>query len=614
MTLGDATSAPAVPDWTERLRASVAEVASDPSYVNSHRAYQSGLDAPDAVAGFVALSCGILRNATVEPWLPELYVALLKRGIKATFRVGDYSVYERYASAPSELGTPEPGCFLVYLDPEALAGDARHDPPEDLEDALVHRVRGIVGGLLEHTRATIIVSNLAPEPYAIHTLHGDQDPCGWAHHRRAVNLALTEEFAAAPRVAILDMDRIVAEYGVSKAYDLRMRLTARSPFKVDFLPHLGRAFADIVAAAVLPPKKCVVVDCDNTLWRGILGEDGPEGVELGTDYPGSVYREFQHFLAGLGRRGFLLALNSKNNEADVMSFLETSPDMILRADDFAAHRINWRDKAANLNELAQELNIGLDSMIFIDDSPFECARVSGALPEVQVERFPAEPMEVPGFQAALRGVERLRVGTDDLARTESIRANVKRERLRRATPDFESFLRSLEIELAIVRQDRAAVSRVSQLSQRTNQFNLTTKRYGIGDVERLMRRGIVYTASMKDRFSDYGIVAVAIVKTGHAAVWDIDSFMLSCRAFGRRIEGQLLQALLDDAAASGARSVKATYLATPKNEMTRDFFPEHGFAVTERAEEVHRFELTLAHRRVPTSHAPYTIHRSGFSA
>lgn len=600
-------------DWSGRLRRAAAKLASNPSHANAHEAYHAGREAPATVDGFVSLTCGILRNVTVEPWLPELYGSLLQRGIKARFLLGDYAVYERYASAPSELGTPAPDCFLVYLDAGLLAGDARHDPPEDMVNALLGRITAIAGGLVERTSASVIVTNLAPDPHPVHSVHGDQDPGGWPHLRRTLNAGLTDALSADPRVSILDMDRLVGKYGASRAYDMRMYMTAASPFAVDFLPRLGRAFAATVAAAVLPPKKCVVVDCDNTLWGGILGEDGPEGIAIGTDYPGSAYRDFQLFLAGLARRGFLLALNSKNNEGDVLSFMEDSPEMILRPAEFAASRINWEDKASNLAELARELNIGLDSMIFIDDSPFECERVKSALPEVQVEQFPANPLDIPPYLSEIQGVERLAVGEDDLARAESIRASASRERLRRETPDLDSFLRSLSIRLTIARQDRTAVQRISELCQRTNQFNLTTRRHGVGDIERLMDEGIVYTMSMRDRFSDYGTIGVAIVDTGSGDRWEIDSFMLSCRAFGRGAEAELLHALLEDAGAAGVRSVGACYVPTGKNRMTRNFFPDSGFSVTERLDGETRFEIRTDAAGGRRSESTCEVRRAGSS-
>jgi len=596
---------PGVPlsDWSAYFRQVARERADRPSYARNAEAYRRSLEAPDATPGFVSQRIAVLRNATVEPWLPEFFAALLQRGVKATFRVGDYSVYEQHATEVGHRGKPEPDHCFLYFDPVELAGDARHEPPDDVAETLLARVEGIVGGLRRRSRARVIVANLPPGPVEAHALHGDQDPRSWHQRRRALNLALVRRLSAMPGVAILDLDRVVGEHGRSQAYDLRMAFLARSPFSAGFLPRLADAFADIVAAAALPPKKCVVVDCDNTLWGGVLGEDGPDGVAIGAEYPGSVYREFQQFLKGLARRGFLLAMNSKNNEADVLAFLARSPDMALRADDFSARRINWNDKAANIEEIAAELDIGLDSVIFVDDSPVECERVRTAFPEVQVEQFPSDPLAIPAFMTSLPGTARLHVTDDDLKRAASLRANAQREGLRRAAPDLDAFVRSLGIELAISRQDRSAVRRVSQLAQRTNQFNLTTKRYSVSDVERLMDAGVVYTMRMKDRFSDYGVVGVAVATPRRAGVpagdggaradgggskpgrrpvagdeWEIDSFLLSCRAFGRKIESELLHAVLEDARRNGVRLVRARRVSTSKNGMTRSFYPDHGFS------------------------------------
>lgn len=598
-------------EWGAILRRAAAELVGAPSHAKANELFGLGRQAPAAVEGLRNVNVGILRNATVEPWLPELYAALLNEGIKAEFSVGDFAVYERYAASPRELRDPPPDIILLYFEPASLVGDARHDPPENTAESILARVDAVVTGLLNGTAATIVVSNLAPDPIRFHQLHADQDPGSWPQLRRQVNAALPERLHAQHRVAILDLDRIVAEYGAARAFDPRMYLMARNPFAVDFLPRLGRAFAAIVAAVAAPPRKCVVVDCDNTLWGGVLGEDGPERVAIGTDYPGEAYREFQQFLAGLGRRGFLLAINSKNNEDDVLSFLAESPDMVLRPGDFTAHRINWGDKGENLAELAEEMNIGLDSMIFVDDSPVECARIRSAFPEVLVEQFPANPADIPGFIGRMGGTQRLRVEAEDLKRAQSLRANAGRESLKRSAPDPETFLRSLEIRLVIERQNRAAIPRVSQLTQRTNQFNLTTKRYTPGDIERLMDDGIVYTMSMGDRFSDYGIVGVAIVTDIRTHSWEIDSFMLSCRAFGRNIERELLAAVLADAADAGAGIVRARYAATAKNGMTRDFFPANGFIRTGRTDGETRFEAEPRGRSAETGRELYQISHRG---
>lgn len=585
-----------IEDWAGLLRRVVEDADTAPTYAAAAKAYRCSADAPATVEGFVTVRLAILRNVTVEPWLPEFFVALLQRGVKADFVIGDYAVYEEYAREPARFGLPAPDHVLAYFDPVALGGDARHDLPPDLSEVLTDRIRGIVANLLSHTDGTVIVSNLGPDPFTYHTLHGDQDSSSWLQCRRAVNAALVDLLDGEPRSAILDMDRVIGEYGATRAHDPRMYLSVRNPFAVDFLPRLAAAFADIVAAAVLPAKKCIVVDCDNTLWGGILGEDGPEGVEIGTGYPGEAYRQFHLFLRGLTRRGMLLAINSKNNEHEVLSFLERSPDTVLRIDDFAAHRVNWSDKASNLRELAEELNVGLDALVFVDDSPVECERVRTAFPEVQVERFPADPAEISGFLRRLRTTERLWVTEDDVKRNVSMRGRVASERLLRDAPDFASFLRSLKIRLGVVREHEGAVDRISQLTQRTNQFNLTTKRYSARDIEGLMSEGIIYTMSMKDRFADYGLIAVAIIAPEPHETWEIDSFLLSCRAFGRDVEVQFLRALLDDARENGAEFVRARYVATARNGMTRDFFRRQGFRVLHADEHECRYELSLRGR------------------
>jgi FkbH-like protein len=602
-------------DWAAYFRNAADHMRESPTFAGANELYRVATEAPDYVAGFLSVRIGILRNVTVEPWIPDLFVGLLQRGIKAEFWTGEHDVFEPYGYAD---GLRLPGALdylMVHLDASATIGDARYDPPSDLEHAIVSRVEHLIVALSESTYAKIILSNFGPDPVELYAPHVHQDPGSWPNRRRAINLALTERYSSDARVVILDLDRAISAFGAERAYDARMYLTARSPFAVGFLPRLGQALATIVAADRLPPKKCVVVDCDNTLWGGVLGEDGPGALAIGEAYPGSAYRQFQLFLKGLHARGVLLAVNSKNNEADVLEFFDRSPDMILRATDLAAYRINWKDKASNVRELAAELNIGLDAMILIDDSAVECELIRSLLPEVQVERFPSDPIDIEPFCASLRNLERLSVTDDDLKRAASMRANGAREQLRLAASDLSAFIESLEIRLTITKQDRDRAERISQLTQRTNQFNLTTRRYTVQEVQRWFERGTVYSMRMRDRFSDYGMIGVAITKPTSSQHVAIDSFMLSCRAFGRGVEGAFLGVVIEDARAGGATVVRACYLPTPKNQMVRDFFPEQGFAVTEDRDSIRRFEYALgAITLSPPSEGadPYDIERIGF--
>ena len=568
------------PAFLSLVRAAEPDALADMSLVALIQRLAAQLDLDALPVGFRPLRVAILRNAILEPALPASAAALMQRGFVPEFRLGDFDVYEPYSEGLGErhrallAGTD---ITLVYWDPEQLAGDVLFAPPDGLFEVLRARMTGVLEGLLERGSDLVVAANLAPAMLDVFGARGARDLLSWPQISRRLNLALAEFAAESESIAILDLADAVARVGVSSYRDARTYHPSRVAFSAAFTPRFASVFASTVVAALCQPRKCVVVDCDNTLWGGVLGEDGPAGVQIGAEYPGSLYRLFQQHLKALHDQGFLLAINSRNDEAEVLSFLSSSPDMVLRQKHFATHRINWEDKADNIRGIARDLNIGIDSLIFIDDSAVECERVRQALPEVQVERFPGVPLEIPAFLESLRGTEILRVTEDDLRRTKSIRANVERRALRERVGGYREFLESLGIELTIRRGTPELVDRISQLTQRTNQFNLTTRRYSVPDVRGMLERDRVYTMAMRDRFSDYGTVAVAIVKETTAGEADIDSLMMSCRAFGRRIEESLLRVVLEDLEASGVRRVTAAFRPTARNGMVRDFYLRQGF-------------------------------------
>ncbi len=539
------------------------------------------LDLEALPQGFRPLRVAVLRNATLEPALPAVTVALVQRGFVPEFRLGDFDVYEPYAEGLDgrrRALLAGADIAFVYWDPEQLAGDAAFAPPDDLSEALQARFTGILDGLLKRVDGSVVVANLAPPMHDVFGTRGALDPRSWPQVIRRLNLALADFASQSDSVAVLDLADAVARFGVSGYRDGRTYYPSRVAFSAAFARRFAAAFADTAAAALSQPRKCLVLDCDNTLWGGVLGEDGPEGVQIGTEYPGSLYRLFQLHLKALYDQGFLLALNSRNDEAEVLAFLGSSPDMVLREEHFATHRINWGDKAENIRAVAADLNVGTDSLVFIDDSDVECERVRQALPEVQVERFPGVPLQIPGFIESLRGTEILRVTDDDLRRTKSLRADIRRRALRERVGGYREFLKSLGIELTIRRGASGQVERISQLTQRTNQFNLTTRRYSVAEVRAMLERDRVYSMAMRDRFSDYGTVAVAIVKDPeHSGDAEIDSLLMSCRAFGRRIEETFLGVVLDDLAADGVQRVTAAFRPTARNAMVRDFYSRQGF-------------------------------------
>lgn len=549
-------------------------------------------DREDAVLGFRDIRVAILRNATVEPWLPHAFAALVRRGLIPRFWLGDYAVYEGYLMG-TQPGWPEaePDVTFLYLDPEELVGDGAFLVDAALPGAIAERLSSLLSLAADSGRPTV-VSNLTPPAHGFRTVLDSQLRSSWPNVRQELNLLIVEKAETHPSLVVLDLDGPASRIGASNARDTGLYLGSHVPFGRDFMPVIADAFAAVVAPIFLPPRKCVVVDADNTLWGGVLGEDGPEGVKVGLEYPGSLYRRFQLFLKALIDQGTLVALNSKNNESDVVDFLGSSPDMVLREKDFAARRINWGDKASNIRGLAADLNIGLDAMVFVDDSAVECELVRTLLPEVLVQEFPTAPLGIPDFIERFPDVGVLRVTAEDRARAESIRSNVQREKLRTEAGDLDSFIRSLEIQLHIRCQPTDLVQRIAQLTQRTNQFNLTTRRYTDDDIRSLMAATLVVTLAMADKFSDYGTIGLALVRMEGSEA-EIDTLLLSCRAFGREIELVFVDEILKVLVARGVGMVLADYLPTGKNAMVADFWEKCGFERVSGADGPVRFRREL---------------------
>jgi FkbH-like protein len=412
--------------------------------------------------------------------------------------------------------------------------------------------------------------------------------------------------AELPGVHFDDLDTLVEEIGRRSAFDARLWHSARFPFSGLGAQAVTRRLMTYAVLLKRPRAKCLALDADNTLWGGIIGEDGIDGIALGPDYPGSAYVAFQRRLLELRERGFVLALCSKNDEADVRRVLAEHPHQLLREQHFTALRVNWSPKPANLAAIADELRIGLDSMVFVDDSPQECLALTRALPEVLVVQTPSEPAELPGCLDDLARLEILGLTDEDSARTDLYAQERRRRALATAAADLEQYLASLQMTMTVGVDDERAAPRLAQLTQKTNQFNLTTRRYGEADIRRLMADPdwLVAHCSLADIFGDAGIVGVALVRGVTGTTAEFDSFLLSCRVIGRRAETAFLEHLLGRLASTGVRTVRAEFVPTAKNALVERFWSEHGFDSV----GAHAYQLDLAQRRSPTSAGSIRVH------
>lgn len=390
------------------------------------------------------------------------------------------------------------------------------------------------------------------------------------------NVSLFNAEKTHPNLKVLDYSEFTHNYPIVELLDWKFyfigQMGINPKLTVDFKSWWNRKLESIA----LKRKKCIVLDLDNTIWGGVIGEDGVCGIKIGGDYPGKAYLFFQKSLLQLSKTGVILCICSKNNMSDVCEAWDKNPFIVLKKEHFAAYRINWQDKATNIKELAQELNIGLDSIVFVDDNPTERELVKQMLPTVSVPEFPAQPYELPEFFRNLLN-EYFKVYSttgEDRNKTEQYKANAARARAQHSFSDFAAFLESLNIRITIETANEFNIPRIAQMTQKTNQFNLTTKRYSDADVRDCLEKGWkIWCISVSDRFGDSGITGTIFVKGD-----TIDTLLLSCRILGKGIEKAFLHKVLFLLREHGLKKVCANYKPTAKNAQVADFYDRCGFS------------------------------------
>ena len=529
----------------------------------------------------------ILRSFTVEPIVPLLRAEAFRCGIHLEVQVGDFNAYVQ------DIIDSESPLYRFAADAVVLAVETRQAAPElwrnfaDLapeqaQQAAERVVRGYeewIAAFRKNSQAALIVHSLGPPPLPSLGVLDSQSETGQSELIRQINHELRCMAAGFRGVYVLDYDALIARHGAERWYDERMWLAARLPIAAGFLLAMAREWMRFIVPLSGRIAKVLVVDLDNTLWGGVIGEDGMAGIAVGAEYPGAAYQALQRALLDLARKGVLLAVCSKNNPDDAMEALEKHPGMLVRAKDFAALRINWNDKAQNLLEVAEELNVGIDALAFLDDNASEREQVRAALPEVTVIDLPNNPLE---YAVALRNCavfERLTVSPEDQRRTEMYAAQRQRAGAQCNFQSKEDFFRYLEQEAELEPVSDLTLVRIAQLTQKTNQFNLTTRRYTEAQIAEMAKRQDWHISSIRvrDRFGDHGLVGVAIAHdVGEQC--EIDSFLLSCRVVGRTVETALLAYLAQSAAERGRKRLEGWFLPTKKNAPARDFYEQHGFA------------------------------------
>lgn len=388
------------------------------------------------------------------------------------------------------------------------------------------------------------------------------------------------------RVKIIDFSEFAKHYSSDQLIDWKFYFISKNQINPKLSNFFRRWFDHKMEEIKLKRKKCLILDLDNTLWGGILGEDGISGIKIGEDYPGNAFLMFHEYILELAKNGVILAICSKNNEKDVLDLWEKNPFILLKKEIFTAYRINWKNKADNIIALGEELNIGLDSMVFIDDNPAERELIKQLLPMVEVPDFPSKPYLLPKFaQCLINDYFRIYTLTsEDKAKIDQYRSNAERNRALSNFTDFSDYLRSLEIRLKIDKANTFHLDRIAQMTQKTNQFNLTTRRYTIAEIQNLISQGhSVYYLSVQDKFGDNGITGLLIAKLNKKEkIVFIDTFLLSCRILGKGIEKAFLGFIINKVKEQGFEIVESLYIPTLKNLQVRNFYDSLGFERLER--------------------------------
>lgn len=574
-----------VPAAVEAARLLLNEQAS----VLNQRMVRQLADGLGGDAGLKPLKVALLSSFSIE----FIHDAFIAQGFANGLRIEIYQ--PGFGQVRQEILNPASGLYAFAPDLTILAIEGEDWLPELYGDFMAFDpASGALAEACQRTRQEIVtlasqfrqrhgrpllVHNLAQPPYRAAGIADVRLAQSQFALLAAFNRELAEGLAGIVDTYLFDYATLVAQHGTRQWYDARMRLYAKAPIAAAMLGALTREYMKYVRALNGMSKKCLVLDLDNTMWGGVIGEDGLDGIELGANYPGSAFVEFQRAVRALSQRGVILALASKNNAADVDAAFAQHPFMQLKPEQFAASEVHWEPKAESLRRISKQLSIGLEHMVFVDDNPVECEQVRRELPMVTVIQLPRRPEAYVDALLDEGLFDTLGLSDEDRRRGTLYQQRAQAESMRSESGSIEDYYRSLAMEISVAPVDAKSLARTAQLTQKTNQFNTTTFRYSEAEVAARMGGDdwALLTVGVRDRFGDNGIVGVMMARTQDEQL-EIDTFLLSCRVIGRTVETAMLAQLCELAMARGLVRLSGQVRPTAKNMPARDLFERHGFA------------------------------------
>jgi len=516
----------------------------------------------------------VLSDKTVTPFCREL--DRLQEAVPGGFKVSDagYDSWLREILDPNSTTRQQTDATLAFvLSPRVL----------ELPD-IESRVPEIIAALdgLRPAR-TVLFSLLGHDPRGASPLLNGVARAVLAFR---INTLLADASASRPWLRLIDHPGLHVQSGLAALHDHRFEASAQMYYSPGGQKRLADLWHRVLRALRTVPAKVLVVDLDNTMWRGILGEDGADGIQMGADAAGWPHRRLQQDLLKLKDQGIVLAIASKNNREETLELLATHPDCLLRPGDFAATEIHWEPKSVSIRRISETLGLGLDSFVFLDDSEFERTEVQQALPQVRTMSFPADSMGLVDLLFTETAFDTFAVTGEDRKRSDSYAAEVQRNQLRDAATSADDFFRSLQLSLSVFRLTETHLQRVHQLVNKTNQFNLTTERLSEIEVRERLQNPAWLNLGLRvsDLLGDSGFTGVLFVNCSDPRSWVVENFLLSCRVIGRTVENAVVSLLAREAANAGASSLAFRFIANARNAVACQFVEHSGLAPDSKGE------------------------------
>ncbi len=546
------------------------------------------------------LKIALLSSFTIKGLDEILSVKCFQQGVGSKIYLAPYNQYHQEIIDPkSKLYELDPDLIVLMIDSISFFGDYLLNPYQyktyqrrKLIKDKFNELKGLLTKLRSSSKASIIIHNFNIPQFSPLGILENRQQFGFLDSIRYLNNKLQKIAIHDPNLFVFDYDGFCSKKGSRNSLDYKMYYLADMRLPINYLSDLCDDYLGYIKPLVSIIKKCMVLDLDNTLWGGILGEVGFSGIALGPTPEGRSFWEFQKYLLALHQRGIILTINSRNNLDEVLQVLREHPYMVLKEENFSAIVANWQNKVTNMQSIANELNIGLDSLVFLDDDPYNRDLIRKNLPEVTVVDLSEDKALYLDTLINLNDFNTLQITEEDKNRGKMYNWEKKRQELEKSVSNIDEFVKNLHVTIEIEEANEFSIPRISQLSQKTNQFNMTTRRYLEDDIIRFNSGGEYLVLSIKviDKFGDYGLTGVVIIQK-KGLEWIIDTFLLSCRVLGRRVEESILWYLIAEAKKQKIDKLTGKFIKTEKNVPAENFYRNNNFKLVGNNGEIETWEF-----------------------